>query len=162
MEIKFETLANGEMAWLMNEVVYHMNSEDAYYEGSWLVYWPDGESKQDCMEDFAEAEDFDALTKAFIRTCCYYLCDEDLYIKLQEGYEGKIFQNKRIECGGGLYVPNLTESEIHTILEFLKWWGFPMKHSETMDNDLYEVDCVAYQKQSSKRFLDKWKQLNQE
>lgn len=57
--------ARAQEAWMMNRVIQAMNNEDAYY-GSWLYYWPDGETMEMCAYDFADKEDFDELQEVFI------------------------------------------------------------------------------------------------
>ena len=58
--------ANGEKAWMMDQILQRMNNEDAYF-GGWLYIWPDGETKEEAEEDFAEDEDFKDLEDSFIR-----------------------------------------------------------------------------------------------
>ena len=42
----------GEKAWHLNEIIEHMNDEEAYW-GNWLYVWPDGSSKQEAIEIFS-------------------------------------------------------------------------------------------------------------
>ena len=56
-----------QQAWMMNQVVMHMNDEEAYY-GAWLYYWPDECSKEECKEYFNDPESFQELKGVFERT----------------------------------------------------------------------------------------------
>ncbi len=64
-EAKWNLLSNGEKAWMLNEIISNMNDEGAYYDG-WLYVWPDGESYEQCLEDFADFEDYAFLEKEFV------------------------------------------------------------------------------------------------
>ena len=55
----------GEKAWMINRILSHMNDEEAYYSG-WLYIWPDGESYEECLEDFKDKEDYEDLERSFI------------------------------------------------------------------------------------------------
>ena len=158
MELKFENLSNGDIAWLMNQVISNLNDEEAYYS-DWLIYWPDGESKSECMQDFKEQESFNELTTMFIETCCNYLCESDRYIKLAD--EGKIYRNESMDYGGGLYLYNITPLDTQIILEFLKWLGFPMKEVKAASDNsvLYVLDKQEYKLQSNKLFLNWYNKL---
>lgn len=59
-------LSYGELAWKLGKVMLAMNNEEASY-GSWLYLWPDGESKEECLEDFGDKESYDELKKSFKR-----------------------------------------------------------------------------------------------
>ena len=54
----------GVMAWNLNQVISSMNNEDAYF-GSWLYIYPDGETRDQCLEDFADKESYDDLKETF-------------------------------------------------------------------------------------------------
>jgi len=64
----------GVLAWRLNEIISHMNDEEAYY-GSWLYIWPDGETKQDCNSDFGDKESYSELEECFIRKYKAYHSD---------------------------------------------------------------------------------------
>lgn len=158
MELKFENLSNGDRAWLMNQVISNLNDEDAYYS-DWLNYWPDAESKSECMKDFEDKESFDELTIIFIKTCCDYLCEVDHYINL--GDEGRIYHEEYLDYGGGLFLYDVTPLDTQIILEFLKWFGFPMKKIEAVSDNsvLYVLDKQKYKLQSNKLFLNWYNKL---
>lgn len=71
-EEKWNLLSNGEKAWMLNQIISTMNNEEAYYDG-WLYIWPDGESYEQCLEDFAEDENYNELEAEFIYR---YSCDD--------------------------------------------------------------------------------------
>ena len=54
----------GEKAWQLNEIIEHMNDEEAYW-GNWLYVWPDGSSKQEAIEIFSAKPYYDELEKVF-------------------------------------------------------------------------------------------------
>lgn len=60
-----------QLAWGLNQIISSMNNEEAYF-GCWLNLWPDGESWEDCKNDFSNAEDYQEL--------------EDLFVKVYETY----------------------------------------------------------------------------
>lgn len=66
----------GEKAWKLNKIMMGMNNEGAYYDSGWLYIWPDGETYEDCLEDFKDKEDFDELEALFISIYSYH-DDED-------------------------------------------------------------------------------------
>lgn len=154
MEIKFSKLTTGELAWLMNLVVERMNCENAYY-GSWLYTWPDGSNQKECLEEFADKEFFEELAIKFINRCCYYLTPEDVMI---DPDDGKLYKTPDEEVGGGLYVPNSTPTELEIILEFLNWWGFPMKKAS---QDIYILDTQVYSRHKNPLWVKVYNQLNQ-
>lgn len=86
----------GVLAWGLNEIISHMNDEEAYF-GSWLYIWPDGESKTDCMSDFGDKESYKELEESFIRKykayhedgLCVYPGDEHI-IKLAHQWDKKL------------------------------------------------------------------------
>lgn len=80
-----ELTGNAADAWMMNQVISHMNNEDAYY-GSWLYTWPDGETKEMCAYDFSDQEDFDDLEEVYLRTYQRYHSD-GLYAAPADVYE---------------------------------------------------------------------------
>ncbi len=55
-----------DRAWRLNEIISHMNDEEAYY-GGWLYIWPDGETYSQCVEDFDTEENYKELEESFIR-----------------------------------------------------------------------------------------------
>jgi hypothetical protein len=57
-------LTNGERAWLIGQIMMHMNNEEAYY-GDFLYIWPDGESWESCMSDFESDESYKELEESF-------------------------------------------------------------------------------------------------
>lgn len=54
-----------EKAWLLNQIISFMNDEEAYYSSGWLYIWPDGETKEQCKEDFGDEDDYLELESAF-------------------------------------------------------------------------------------------------
>ena len=56
----------GHKAWLLNEIISSMNDETAYYDTEWLYIWPDGESYEDCIEDFGDKQSFKELENTFL------------------------------------------------------------------------------------------------
>lgn len=80
-----ELTGNAAEAWMMNQVITHMNNEDAYY-GSWLYTWPDGETKEMCYYDFSDQDDFDDLEETYFRTYQQYHSD-GLYNAPSDVYE---------------------------------------------------------------------------
>ena len=56
----------GDEAWKLGQIMMYMNDEDAYF-GSWLYTWPDGESYEECLDDFGDKDDYDDLRKTFER-----------------------------------------------------------------------------------------------
>ena len=64
-EEEWNDLTNGEKAWMLGQIMAHMNDEEAYYSG-WLYIWPDGETWEQCMDDFGDDESYDELERSFI------------------------------------------------------------------------------------------------
>ena len=62
----WQALLNGEKAFLLGEILRHINDEEAYYE-EWLYYYPDGASVEDCFEYFGENAAYQELEQVFIR-----------------------------------------------------------------------------------------------
>ena len=62
----FDSLSNGDKAWILGNILMYMNDEEAYY-GGFLYIWPDGEEYDDILDDFADQEDYDELYKSFVR-----------------------------------------------------------------------------------------------
>ena len=58
-------LDNGEKAWLLGQIMIYMNDEEAYYS-DWLYIWPDGETWEQCMEDFESDESYKDLEQSVI------------------------------------------------------------------------------------------------
>lgn len=54
-----------EKAWMLNQIISFMNDEEAYYSSGWLYIWPDGETKEQCKEDFGDEDDYLELEDAF-------------------------------------------------------------------------------------------------
>ncbi|MCK9470180.1 MAG: hypothetical protein M0Q88_00310 [Bacilli bacterium] len=55
----------GELSWKLAEIIAAMDNEEAYYGTGWLYIWPDGESKEECLDDFGDKESYEDLKKAF-------------------------------------------------------------------------------------------------
>ncbi len=53
------------LAWKLNEIIASMNHEGAYYDSGWLYIWPDGETQEDCREDFNDKESYEELRELF-------------------------------------------------------------------------------------------------
>ncbi len=62
----------GDMAWKLNKIIMGMNNEGAYYESGWLYIWPDGETYDECLEDFGTEESFKELEDLFISIYSYH------------------------------------------------------------------------------------------
>ena len=90
-------LPYGVLAWKLGEIMMSMNNEEAYY-GGWLYIWPDGETREQCMEDFGTKEDYEELRQSFER---YYKAyhDDGLYTTNQNiiDYAHKIDQKLGLE-----------------------------------------------------------------
>ena len=71
---KTKKIPYGVLAWRLNEIISHMNDEEAYY-GSWLYIWPDGETMADCNSDFGDKESYKELEESFIRKYKAYHSD---------------------------------------------------------------------------------------
>jgi hypothetical protein len=71
---QWKALPNGEKAWRLNLIMGSLNDEEAYYSG-WLYIWPDGESYEDCLDDFGSDEDYNDLEQSFKR----YYSDEEIH-----------------------------------------------------------------------------------
>ena len=97
---KWNALTNGEKAWMLNQIIAHMNNEEAYYDG-WLYIWPDGESFEECLEHFGEDEDYKELEKEFIYR-----------------YSNKEYHND------GLYANSRTPNEV---IEAAQYWDAKLK-----------------------------------
>ena len=54
----------GLKAWMLNEIISHMDNEAAY-SGGWLYIWPDGSTKQDAIDYFGTPEDYKELEDSF-------------------------------------------------------------------------------------------------
>lgn len=61
----------GDKAWKLNKIIMGMNNEGAYYESGWLYIWPDGETYEQCLEDFGDKESFDELEALFVSIYSY-------------------------------------------------------------------------------------------
>lgn len=66
----------GHKAWVLNQIISSMNDETAYYDTEWLYIWPDGESYEDCIEDFGDKQSFKELENLFISIYKYNDAEE--------------------------------------------------------------------------------------
>ena len=62
---EWNRLTNGEKAWKLGLIMRYMNDESAYYESGWLYIWPDGETYDACLDDFADEENYKDLEESF-------------------------------------------------------------------------------------------------
>ena len=53
-----------ERAWKLYLIMHFLNDESAYYSG-WLYIWPDGETYEQCMDDFNDKESYEELERSF-------------------------------------------------------------------------------------------------
>ena len=88
----------GQKAWELGQIMIAMNDEDAYYASGWLYIWPDGETREECEDDFNDKESYEELEKTFIDI----YSDEDyheggLYTKLPEVIEWAHEWDKKLE-----------------------------------------------------------------
>lgn len=81
---QWEELEYGERAWKLSRIMIYMNDEEAYYSG-WLYIWPDGETWEECMEDFKDEESYKDLEKSFIS----HYGDKEIH-------RGGLFSNKGV------------------------------------------------------------------
>ena len=65
-DITEDNVDYGHKAWLLNEIISSMNDETAYYDTEWLYIWPDGESYEECIEDFGDKQSFKELENTFL------------------------------------------------------------------------------------------------
>ena len=65
-DIAEDKIDYGHKAWLLNEIISSMNDETAYYDTEWLYIWPDGESYEECIEDFGDKQSFKELENTFL------------------------------------------------------------------------------------------------
>ncbi len=72
-------------AWLLGMIMHYMNDEDAYYNSGWLYIWPDGETYDQCIEDFNTKESYTDLEGSFIRR-----------YRLKEYHKAGLFSSKQI------------------------------------------------------------------
>lgn len=75
-DIDEEDVDYGHKAWVLNEIISSMNDETAYYDTEWLYIWPDGESYEDCIEDFGDRPSFKELENLFISIYKYNDAEE--------------------------------------------------------------------------------------
>ena len=61
---EWEELEYYERAWKLGLIMKYMNDEEAYYSG-WLYIWPDGETWEQCVEDFGSEESYKELERSF-------------------------------------------------------------------------------------------------
>lgn len=61
---EWENLENYKKAWKLYLIIRYMNDESAYYSG-WLYIWPDGETYEQCMNDFESDEAYQDLERSF-------------------------------------------------------------------------------------------------
>lgn len=66
----------GKKAWLLNGIISKLNDETAYYDTEWLYTWPDGESYEECLEDFNDEKSFRELEDLFISIYKYNDAEE--------------------------------------------------------------------------------------
>ena len=55
----------GEKAFWLNEIIAHMNNEEAYYSSGWLYIWPDGTNSNDVDDYFGTPEAYEELENLF-------------------------------------------------------------------------------------------------
>lgn len=65
---EWDNLDYYDRAWRLSMIMRYMNDEEAYYSG-WLYIWPDGETYEECMDDFNDEESYKELEDSFI---CHY------------------------------------------------------------------------------------------
>ena len=56
-----------ERAWKLGMIMKYMNNEEAYYGSGWLYIWPDGETWEQCYDDFNTEEAYQELEDSFKR-----------------------------------------------------------------------------------------------
>lgn len=61
---QWDKLPNYDKAWRLNQIISHMNDEESYYSG-WLYIWPDGETYEECKNDFEDDESYKDLEESF-------------------------------------------------------------------------------------------------
>ena len=66
----------GHKAWVLNQIISSMNDETAYYDTEWLYTWPDGETEQECDDDFGDKESFEDLERTFLSIYQYNDAEE--------------------------------------------------------------------------------------
>lgn len=71
-EVVEDAIPYGVFAWKLNEIISSMNDEGAYYDSEWLYIWPDGETKQEAIEDFSDKEAYVELEETFESVYRYY------------------------------------------------------------------------------------------
>ena len=81
---QWNSLTNGEKAWKLGLVMKYMNNEEAYYNG-WLYFWPDGESYEQCLDDFRDDESYKELEEVFIN-----------HYKYEEYHNDGLFDSKGV------------------------------------------------------------------
>ena len=67
----------GHRAWVLNQIISSMNDETAYYDTEWLYLWPDGETEQECDDDFGDEESFKELEDTFLSIYQYNSAEEE-------------------------------------------------------------------------------------
>ena len=75
-DISEDNVDYGHKAWLLNEIISSMNDETAYYDTEWLYIWPDGESYEECIEDFGDKQSFKELENTFLSIYQYNDAEE--------------------------------------------------------------------------------------
>lgn len=62
---EWDELPYHKRAWLLGQIMFYMNNEEAYY-GGWLYMWPDGETEDQCKDDFGDRESYEELEEVFV------------------------------------------------------------------------------------------------
>jgi hypothetical protein len=81
----WNNLTNGEKAWMLGQIMHYMNDEEVYYCSGWLYIWPDGETYEQCMDDFESDEAYKELEESFIT----HYSDE-------EAHDAGLYSSRRI------------------------------------------------------------------
>lgn len=80
-----EPVNYGHKAWVLNKIISSMNNEGAYYETGWLYIWPDGETEEECDDDFGDYDSFKELEDEFISIYKYNYDQEGDDYNFHEG-----------------------------------------------------------------------------
>lgn len=163
----FNKMSRGEQAYAMNEVIFSLNDEGAYYS-DWLYFWPDGATLEEAREYFDDYpdEDWKNLVRLFRNLVEMFGCKDGRSIQEEDvdGLRVPYFEDPE-ERGGGFYF-YLREkddakvmAQVSRVRETLTAFGYPLTESTVYcglvvaKNVVFYVDWKKWRAQKAADFI---------
>ena len=165
----FNKMSRGEQAYAMNEVIFSLSDERAYYS-DWLKFWPDGATLEEAREDFDDYsdEDWKTFVRLFKNRVEMFGCKDGRSIQ-EEDVDGlrvpyiKDPEYEDEERGGGFYfyLPKKddpkTMARVARVRETLTVFGYPLTNNLTggglAHGVMFYVDWEKWRAQKAAAFI---------